>query len=69
MGMHNDQKYGKSIKTSHEISNRDKGAKMIIILFICKINFVLVFKYIFFIDFALYLFHERIWLVVQSRCY
>ena len=31
MGMHNDQKYGKSIMTSHENSDRDNGAKMLII--------------------------------------
>ena len=30
-GMHNDQKYGKSIMTSHKISDRDNGAKMLII--------------------------------------
>ena len=30
-GMHNDQKYGKSIMTSHEISDRDNGAEMLII--------------------------------------
>ena len=44
-GMHNDHKYGKSMMTSHKISDRDNGAKMLIIKFICKINFVLVFKY------------------------
>ena len=31
MGMHNDQEYGKSIMTSHEIIDGDKGAKMLII--------------------------------------
>ena len=31
MGMHNDQKYGKSFMTSHENSDRDNGAKMLII--------------------------------------
>ena len=31
MSMHNDQEYGKSIMTSHEIIDRDKGAKMLII--------------------------------------
>ena len=31
--------------TSHEISDQDKGVKMLIIIIICKINFVLVFKY------------------------
>ena len=31
MSMHHDQKYGKSIMTSHEIIDRDKGAKMLII--------------------------------------
>ena len=30
-GMHNDQKCGKSIMTSHKISNRDNRAKMLII--------------------------------------
>ena len=30
-GMHNDQKYGKSFMTSHENSDRDNGAKMLII--------------------------------------
>ena len=30
-GMHSDQKYGKSIMTSHKISDRDNGAKMLII--------------------------------------
>ena len=30
-GVHNDPKYGKSIMMSHEISDRDKGAKMLII--------------------------------------
>ena len=45
MAMHNDQKYGKSFMTSHENSDQDNGAKMLIISFICKINFVLVFQY------------------------
>ena len=45
MSTHNNQEYGKSIMTSHEINDRDKGAKLLIIYFICKINFVLVFKY------------------------
>ena len=45
MGVHNNQKYRKSIMTSHEISDQDNGAKMLIIIIICKINFVLVFKY------------------------
>ena len=31
MAMHNDQKYGKSFMTSHENSERDNGAKMLII--------------------------------------
>ena len=31
MSMHNDQENGKSIMTSHEIIDRDKGAKMLII--------------------------------------
>ena len=31
VGMHNDQKYGKSFMTSHENSDRDNGAKMLII--------------------------------------
>ena len=30
-GMHTDQKYGKSIMTSHKFSDRDNGAKMVII--------------------------------------
>ena len=29
--MHNDQKYGKSIMTSQETSDRDKAAKILII--------------------------------------
>ena len=29
MGMHNDQKYGKSFMTSHENSDQDNGAKML----------------------------------------
>ena len=45
MVMHNNQMYGKSIMTSNEISDRDKGAKMLIIQFICKIYFVILFKY------------------------
>ena len=43
--MHKDKKYGKSIMTSHEISDRDNGAKMLITYLLCKSNFVLVFKY------------------------
>ena len=31
MGMHNNQEDEKSIKTSHEISDRDKPAKMLLI--------------------------------------
>ena len=31
MVMHNDQEYGKSIMTSQENNDRDKGAKMLII--------------------------------------
>ena len=31
MSMHNDQEYGKNIMTSHEIIDRDKGAKLLII--------------------------------------
>ena len=31
MSMHSDQEYGKSIMTSHEIIDRDKVAKMLII--------------------------------------
>ena len=31
MSKHNDQVYGKSIMTSHEIIDQDKGAKMLII--------------------------------------
>ena len=41
ISMHNDQEYGKSIMTSHEIIDRDKGAKMLfnlyatLILYLC----------------------------------
>ena len=31
MSIHNDQEYGKNIMTPHEIIDRDKGAKMLII--------------------------------------
>ena len=46
MGMYNDQEYGKSSMTSHEISDRDKAAKMLIIQFKCISNFVIMFKYL-----------------------
>lgn len=45
MGMHTDQKYGKSIMMSQEINDRDKAAKMLNISFICVINFLIVFEY------------------------
>ena len=45
--MHNDQEYGKSTMTSHEISVPDKAAKMLIIKFMCKINFVIVINFVF----------------------
>ena len=34
--------------TSHEISDQDKGAKMLIIIIICKIIFVLVLNIVFY---------------------
>ena len=40
MGMQDDQEYRKSIMTSHEIIDRYKAAKMLNILFICKITIV-----------------------------
>ena len=46
--MHNDQEYGKSIMTSHEIIDRDKGANLKcfkLFNLYAKINFILVFNY------------------------
>lgn len=60
MGVHTDKEYQKSIMASHEINDRDKTAKMLIIKFIWKINLVIVFETLYIIEYALYLFQKRL---------
>ena len=48
MSMHNDQEYGKSIMTSHEIIDRDKGDKCLLFILYAKLILYLCLNIVFY---------------------
>ena len=59
MSIHNDQEKGKNTMTSHELIDRDKGAKMLIFYFYMQNEFCTCVLILYFINFTLYLYRER----------